>query len=110
MEQIGSGIIRIQELLSRHNLKEATFRTEGMFTIIFNRPIIEENAEKTREKIIGLISENKNVTINLLAEKTNVSLKTIEFHLSNLKKEVKIELLGADNGVYWVVKKGSKNK
>jgi predicted HTH transcriptional regulator len=38
-----------------------------------------------------------------------VSLKTIEFHLSNLKKEGKIERLGADNGGYWVVKKSSKN-
>jgi predicted HTH transcriptional regulator len=72
-----------------------------MFTIIFNRPKSDENETKTRVKtrektrwktrggIIRLISENKNVTINLLSEKTNVSLKTIEFHLSNLKKRRK---------------------
>jgi predicted HTH transcriptional regulator len=93
-----------------------------MFTIIFNRPKSDENETKTRVKtrektrwktrggIIRLISENKNVTINLLSEKTNVSLKTIEFHLSNLKKEGKIERLGADNGGYWIVKEVHKNK
>jgi predicted HTH transcriptional regulator len=85
-----------------------------MFTIIFNRPKSDEietkTRVKTREKIVRLISENKNVTINLLSEKTNVSLKTIEFHLSNLKKEGKIERLGADNGGYWIVKEVHKNK
>lgn len=118
VEQIGSGIIRIQELLSIHKLKAANFRTEGMFTIIFNRPKFEENETKTRvktrvktkEKIISLIIKNKDVTAVGLTKLTGVTLKTIEFHLRNLKQEGIIEHLGPKNGGYWIVKEVYKNK
>jgi len=37
VEQIGSGIARINNSLRENNLPNAVFKTKGMFTIVFNR-------------------------------------------------------------------------
>ena len=50
--------------------------------------------------------ENKNISAEFLKDLTGVTLKTIEFHLRNLKQEGLIEHIGPKNGGYWVVKKG----
>jgi ATP-dependent DNA helicase RecG len=49
VEQVGSGIGRIQELMSEAGLPEPLFQKEGIFTVVLKRPVTD--TEKSSEKI-----------------------------------------------------------
>ena len=56
-----------------------------MFTVTLMRPL--KSREKSREKIKALIKENPNVTTMEMSEIIGISIKGIEKHIANLKKE-----------------------
>ncbi|MCG8570542.1 MAG: HTH domain-containing protein [Spirochaetes bacterium] len=60
-------------------------------------------SEKTSEKIIALMSENKNITISEMSEKIGVSQRSIERNIEKLQKEGRIERIGPAKGGYWQV-------
>jgi len=64
------------------NLPLPEFQFTEFFTIIFKRPIIRE---KTSEKILALIANNKNITIEEIANLTNRTTRTIEMNIARLK-------------------------
>jgi len=66
--------------------------------------------KKTREKIIQLIRENLNITIRELAEKTNLSIKGIEWNIKKMKEEDILKRFGPDKRGYWIIKKKIKEK
>lgn len=105
VEQIGSGIGRIREMMKNADLPEPAFQKEGMFTITLNRPLklVGKTREKTREKIINAIAGNKEITSSSLAILLGISEKGIEYHLQKLKNEKKIERIGPDKGGYWKI-------
>ena len=64
---------------------------------------MKKTREKTREKIIGLIKENPKITQEELAEKTKISIKGIEWNLTQLKQKGHIRRVGPDKGGHWEV-------
>lgn len=60
--------------------------------------------EKSREKIIVLLSENGKLTDAGLAAEIGVTAKAVEKHLAKLKAEGIIEREGPDKGGSWKVK------
>jgi ATP-dependent DNA helicase RecG len=58
---------------------------------------------KSRVKIIELMKSNPSVTKPELSEEIGITLKAIEKHISNLKKEGIVERVGPDKGGYWRV-------
>ena len=54
--------------------------------------------QKSREKIIALLSEDSKLSATAVAEKIGISAKAVEKHLSNLKAEGIIERIGAAKG------------
>jgi ATP-dependent DNA helicase RecG len=114
VEQIGSGITRIKNLMLEQKLPLPEFKTEGMFTVVFQRSESwvktgVETREKTREKIIKLIGENNKITTSELSENKGLSIKGVEYQLNKLKKEKIIERIGGDKGGYWLVRKLENN-
>ena len=97
VEQIGSGIPRIINLMKEAALPAPLFQKEGMFTVTLMRPL------KSREKIKTLIKENPNITTMEMSEIIGISIKGIEKHISNLKKEGIIDRIGADKGGNWKI-------
>ena len=63
-----------------------------------------EKNTTSREKIIGLLSQNGRLSAVALAEKIGISAKAIEKHLANLKADGRIERIGPAKGGYWKVK------
>ncbi|GDX46456.1 hypothetical protein LBMAG24_17840 [Bacteroidota bacterium] len=87
-------------------MKEATlpaplFQKEGMFTVTLMRSV--KSREKSREKIKALIKENPNITTMEMSEIIGISIKGIEKHIANLKKEGIIDRIGADKGGNWKI-------
>lgn len=112
VEQIGSGIGRIRDEMKHAGLPSPEFKTEGMFTVVLNRPekistsvnTRKKTREKTREKIIRLLRERRDITTTELAAEIGVTVKGIEYHISKLKTDGVIKRIGSDRGGVWEVK------
>ncbi|MBN8706504.1 MAG: putative DNA binding domain-containing protein [Bacteroidetes bacterium] len=115
VEQVGSGIGRIKDLMKEAGLPDPEFRKEGIFAVILNRPSksaekgkeksVEKGKEKSAEKILEMIKSNKNITTKELAEKIGLSPSAIEKQIKKLKESDLIERVGADKGGYWKILK-----
>jgi ATP-dependent DNA helicase RecG len=117
VEQVGSGIGRMQDLMAKAGLPDVGFRKEGMFTVILQRPpqwegiddgksrekSREKGREKSREKMLEQIRQNPSITMKELSEILQLSPKTIEKQISILKNEGALIRLGPDRGGEWQV-------
>jgi ATP-dependent DNA helicase RecG len=114
VEQIGSGITRMNELMHEAGLPDPEYCIEGIFTVILKRPLLNaiEITEKTVEKTVGktvekvitdLILENTRIKIKEMAVSTGLSRRGVEYHLNKLKVSGKIKRIGPDKGGHWEV-------
>lgn len=76
VEQIGSGITRIRDVMNDVSLTPPEFNIDGMFTVILRRPI---EFEKWVERWVDNLSENrinilKNIHKNPKISKENLKL------------------------------------
>ncbi len=55
------------------------------------------------EKILRLMSHNKYISINELAEITGISTRAVEKHIANLKEKGTLKRIGPDKGGHWEV-------
>lgn len=60
--------------------------------------------EKSRDKIIVFLAEDSKLSAAALAEKIGISVKAVEKHLANLKKDGLIEHIGPAKSGHWKVK------
>jgi ATP-dependent DNA helicase RecG len=112
VEQVGSGIGRIRELMKDAGLPVPVFHKEGIFTVTLMRSdalsekLSEKMSEKMSEKILRLVGENNSITTEELASLLSKSTRTIERQIKQLKEQGKIERMGPDKGGYWkIIKK-----
>lgn len=84
------------------------------FIAIFKRKVVEERPsgeektrEKTREKIIVLLTRKPGITTKDLSKEIGISVKGIEWQLSRLKKENMIKRIGSKKSGHWEVVKTS---
>jgi len=59
--------------------------------------------QKSREKIVALLSEDGKLSAAALAEKIGISAKSVEKHLANLKADGIIQRIGPAKGGHWKV-------
>lgn len=64
-----------------------------------------DEEEKSREKIINIIRDNPTVTQLELSNMLQISTKTIEKHIKNLREDGIIRRVGPDKGGHWEVYK-----
>jgi len=121
VEQVGSGIGRIRDLMKEARLPEPVFQKEGIFSVTLYRPgnaseqttqktiqkmsekVSEKMSEKMSEKILRLIKENNSITTDRLAALLDKSSRTIDRQKKTLKQEGKLKRIGSDKGGYWEV-------
>tara|TARA_B100000378_G_scaffold278000_1_gene279848 strand:- start:681 stop:2060 length:1380 start_codon:yes stop_codon:yes gene_type:complete len=111
VEQVGSGIGRMRELMIEADLTEPDFNTEGMFTVTVRRPFDfnkwvdkwVENLTNNRVNIIKAIHENSKVSKRELEEKVSLSATAIDNNLDALKDLGLIERVGSAKGGHWKI-------
>ncbi len=109
VEQVGSGIGRIKQLMNDANLPEPVFQKVGIFTVILLRTdsssekTTPKTNQKTAHKIIQLINENKNITSVEMAEKLKITKVAVEKQIAKLKQQGFIERIGSDKTGKWNV-------
>ena len=104
IKKVGLGILRMEELMLGSNLPSPIYQKEGMFTVIFKRPVaavVEESMEKTSEKILRLIEKNNAITILELAKMIGLTTRAIEKQIYKLQNENILERIGSDKSGNW---------
>lgn len=106
VEQIGSGIGRIKDLMKENDLQPPHFSYDGMFTVTLTRPfdfekwIIkwEDKLSTKRLEIIKQVQNNNKVTINDLSKHIGVSETAIDKNIDVLKEMGLLERIGTKGG------------
>ncbi len=106
VEKIGSGISRINDAMKDAKLSKPVFKTEGIFTVVFNRVsverIVEETVEKTtREKIIELIRDNPSITTKDIADSLGITAKGVEYQLAKMQENKILVREGSKKSGSW---------
>lgn len=134
VEQVGSGIIRIRELMREAGLPEPIFSLDGMFTVSLMRasvPPVSVETEKTsvetsvetegssvesaripgkesddtRSAILNLLRNDPGITVSQVAAELGRSNRAIEMQFRRLREEKVIIRVGPNKGGRWEVLK-----
>jgi ATP-dependent DNA helicase RecG len=110
IEHLGSGVPRILEKYDREvfhisaNYVRITFAYEPDFgSEKTTQKSSEKGSEKTSDKIVNLMNQNREITIEEMSNKIGITDRAIEKQIANLKKNGKIDRIGADKGGHWQV-------
>lgn len=110
VEQIGSGISRMRDLMKEAGLTPPEFNIEGMFTVVFRRPFDFEkwvnqwvnNLSEKQMVILNAIHNNPKIKKAVLQELTGFSATALDNNLEILKKEKLLEREGTKGGI-WIL-------
>lgn len=111
VEQVGSGISRMRDLMIEAELTPPEFNTEGIFSVTFRRPFDfnkwvdkwVDNLSDNRINIIKAIHKNNKISKRLLEEKVGLSATAIDNNLDALKDLGLIERVGGAKGGHWKI-------
>jgi ATP-dependent DNA helicase RecG len=111
VEQIGSGITRIRDVMNDEGLTPPEFNIDGMFTVTLRRPFdfekwVEKWVEKltdNRVKILKEIHNNHKVTKKELEQFVGISASAIDNNINILKDLGLLSREGSDKGGYWKI-------
>jgi ATP-dependent DNA helicase RecG len=110
VEQIGSGISRMRDLMKEEGLTPPEFSIDGMFTVSFRRPFefaswVNHWVNHLSEKniiILKSIHENQEIKKSTLQQLTDFSPSTLDYNIEILKKIGLLEREGTKGGV-WIL-------
>jgi ATP-dependent DNA helicase RecG len=111
VEQIGSGITRIRDVMYDEGLTPPEFNIDGMFTVTLRRPFDFEKwvvnwVEKltdNRVKILREIHNNHKVTKKEIEQAVGISASAIDNNINILKDLGLLSREGSDKGGYWKI-------
>ena len=111
VEQVGSGINRMNDLMKAAGLSKPTYNTEGMFVIRLKRGVVDVDKlgdklgdkADSRDKILKYIIENKDITITELAALLGITYKGVQYHIAALQKAGILTRTGSRKSGHWVV-------
>ena len=109
VEQIGSGIVRMRDLMKEAGLTPPEFTMDGLFTVVFRRPfdferwveIWVEKLTDNRVKILREVHRNNRVTKRELEQIIGLSASAIDNNIDALKELGLLERVGSDKGGNW---------
>ncbi len=112
VEQIGSGITRIRDVMNDVGLTPPEFNIDGMFTVILRRPIEFEkwverwvdNLSENRIKILKNIHKNPKISKRELEVIIGLSGSAIDKNIDFLKNLDLLERKGNTKSGHWVIK------
>jgi ATP-dependent DNA helicase RecG len=112
VEQIGSGISRMRDLMQLEGLTPPEFNTDGMFTVIFRRPIEfdkwvvrwVDNLTENRINILKNIYSNPKISKRELESIIGLNGSAIDKNIDFLKDLGLLERKGNTKSGHWIIK------
>jgi len=116
VEQIGSGISRMRNLLRKANLPAPKFEMDGFFIVVFRRKEPLKGPEKEplkgpenrQEKIIEFVGMREKVKRNEIIVGLAISLGTLKKDIAKLVSKGAIKRIGSDKTGYYVLNREQK--
>lgn len=116
IESWGRGTLKIVSDCLAQKLPEPQFIEEnGVFSVEFSKSsdrVFEGGGEKggekitlNQQKILKLMSRNKQVSIVELSQKVGITEKNVENNINRLKKKGLLKRIGSSRGGFWEVLK-----
>ncbi len=111
MEKVGSGIRRMRDLMKTAGLKELVFESDTFFRVIFYRDpeyALKQRqigTQKSTQKILEAITQNKFVTREGLANQIGLSDGGVKKQLKKLQDQGVLKRIGPDKGGHWEILK-----
>ncbi len=105
IESWGSGAKRIMDACKEQNAPMPTWTANGSFvTVTFKRPVVAvKSAVKSAVKILKEIERNPHITREELSNILNLSVRTIDKNIKELKLEGRLRRAGGRKGGHWEV-------
>ena len=110
IERWGSGIKRIHDACKEEKVKVEFKKLKSGFLVVFYRKFgvmdgvkFGEGSEKSSEKILALIKENKSISAREMAQIIGISQRAVEKQLAILRKEKRIKRVGGAKGGHWEI-------
>mgnify|MGYP001594132155 CR=1 FL=1 len=114
IERWGSGLRRINDECKTAGIKVEFNSIKSGFAVIFYRPDMKAKqemvgkggkttVEKSSEKILAHIIEDKNASANEIAQKLRLSQRAVEKQIAKLKEKGLLRRIGPDKGGHWEV-------
>jgi len=111
VEQIGSGIPRVRQLMREYNLPEPEFNYNGIFVVTLYRPVnIDKLIEKEKNnlsdkqiQLLQLVHEKPSITISDLSTQIGISTTAIDKNIKKLKELNILKRVGSDKEGNWIV-------
>ncbi|PRD51985.1 ATP-binding protein [Sphingobacterium gobiense] len=131
VEQVGSGISRIRDLMKSAKLPEPQFKTDGMFTVVFQRAEEKSSGEssgkssgkssertwaetielliakspvkigKSALKILEMVYINQFITIPEMAKRLGITERAVEKNIRNLRNQNLVIRKEGERSGYW---------
>ena len=102
-DELGSGVKNLYKYSKAYGGRDPVIVEEEVFKIEV-QTAQETAQENTKDKILELLRKNPKYTKDDLMQILGKADGTIKAHLSNLKKEGKLERIGSTKSGYWEVK------
>jgi len=111
VEQVGSGIPRMQDEMKAEGLPAPHFSLQGIFVVTLYRPIefkkwIENWTGKISNnqiKILEAIHDNSEITFTKLSQEIKLGKTTINNNIQELKDLELIQRVGSERKGYWSI-------
>ncbi len=111
IERWGSGLKRINDACTDEGVNVEFQELKSGFLVVFGRKFggmdgerFGEGSEKSSEKILTLIKENKSISARQMAEIIGISQRAVEKQLALLREKGVVKRVGGAKGGYWEVK------
>lgn len=110
VEQIGSGIGRIKDLMKENDLQPPQFSFDGMFTVTLRRPFDfekwisrwEKHLTKTRITILRAVHNNPKMTKTIIADLAGIGSTALDKNIEHLKDLGLLDREGTKGG-RWIL-------
>ncbi|MEA2082238.1 MAG: ATP-binding protein [Elusimicrobiota bacterium] len=119
-ERIGTGIDRMRKAVKEAGLPAFKIESDLFFTITFQRPVSgikerrssEKGSEKSSEKILRAISDDRRISAAGLAKILEVTPRAVERHIAKLKAQGRLKRVGSAKSGHWKtdIKSGIKER
>jgi len=120
VEHVGSGISRMKDAMREYELDLDFEVTDVFFNVVFKRKLqaeytVPKNVPKNvpkkvrHEMILEIIEKNENISLNEIAEKFDITEKTVKRDMFELKEAGLVKRVGSKKGGRWVLTNKKKN-
>ena len=105
VEKVGSGILRMADLMQEAGLPAPEYQTEGFFTTVLyknkntvketGKKTIKETGKKMPERILEIIKENPQIAVSDIAEQCGLTYNGAYYHIEKMRKKASLRIKAA---------------